>query len=136
MAITYRYRPIGFQSTCHKSSRHTLKSSHAQVVTRSSRHTVNSSHGQLVTRSTRHTVKSSHGQVVTRSSRHSQLVTTPSRTSRPLQAAATDSQLFVHVYLPRLHSTPLLGGPHWNTAMTFGMERLKWFGILYYYTHR
>jgi len=27
-----------------------------------------------------------------------------------------------------LHSTSPLGGPHWNIAMLFGMEKLEWWG--------
>ena len=30
-------------------------------------------------------------------------------------------------YLPHLHSTPPLGGPRRNIAITFGMEKLEWF---------
>ena len=30
--------------------------------------------------------------------------------------------------LLHLHSTPPLGGPRWNTAATFGMEKLEWCG--------
>jgi len=38
------------------------------------------------------------------------------------------------VYLPRLHSTPPLGGPRRNIALTFGVEKLKWLSIPYCYT--
>ena len=31
-------------------------------------------------------------------------------------------------FIPLLHSTPPLGGPRWNIAIPFGMEKLEWCG--------
>ena len=29
-----------------------------------------------------------------------------------------------------MHLTSPLGGPHWNIAIPFGVEKLEWFGYL------
>jgi len=36
------------------------------------------------------------------------------------------SQILAENRLLHLHSMPPLGGPSWNTAITFGIEKLQW----------
>jgi len=48
-----------------------------------------------------------------------------------VQQSSIDRQLFVNnrdLCLPRLHSTPQLGGSGWNIATTFDVEKLEWCG--------
>ena len=55
----------------------------------------------------------------------------PSIVDRTQQQPSIDSQLFVQnrdVCLPHVQSTPPLGSPCRNIAMTFGTEKLEWFG--------
>jgi len=57
----------------------------------------------------------------------------PSQVLLAQQQSSIDRQLFVQnceLCLPDMHSTPLLGGggPRQNIVMTFGVEKLEWFG--------
>jgi len=55
----------------------------------------------------------------------------PSQLLFALLQSSIDSQLFVEnrdFCLPHLHSTTPSGGPSRNIVMTFGIEKLAWFG--------
>jgi len=54
----------------------------------------------------------------------------PSQLFAP-QQSSIDSQIFFEnrdLCLSHLNSTPPLGGPRWNIAITFGVEKLEWCG--------
>jgi len=54
----------------------------------------------------------------------------PSQSLFALYQSSIDSQIFVEnrdFCLLHLHSTPPLGGPRRNIAMTFGTEKLEWY---------